>query len=185
MEKRSVNLLIQKKGQSPLFVKLGIIFPLAAVISLFLFTVFFVVSVVYIANNNKAFGLLKSQVDNLEKQISNKKSIEGIYTLTANRVRTIDQLKSGSKNYTGLLSEILKLQTNGISVTGASIDKKNAVNVSVVASSAATLDDFISLLLTSDQSKLFNDIKGSGIVRDRSGKYLMSISFKPSDRLLR
>lgn len=185
MEKHSVNLLIKKKEQSPLFVKLNIIFPAAAAFSLFLFISLFLVSLIYINDNNKQFSSLKNQVESLGKQISDKKNIEGIYTLTAERVKIIDQLNSGRKNYSNLLSKILKLQSNGISITSASIDKKNAVNVSAVASSAAALDEFFSLLTEIGQNKQFNDIKSSGIIRDRSGGYLLSISFKPSEIILK
>lgn len=185
MQKHSVNLLIKKEQQSPFLSKLQLILPILAVAALFLFVVIFLVSIIYIGNNNKQFGTLKLKVESLEREIAEKKNTEGIYTLTLNRVKTISEISAGSKNYSNLLSEILKLQKSGISVTNASIDKKNAINVSIIASSAATLDDFVETLAAAGESKKFSDVKSSGIVRDKSGGYLLTVSFKPSEALLK
>ena len=184
MEKHSVNLLIKKDSESDLVIRLKTFLPVIAVVSLSLFVVSFLVSLLYINNNNMEFKSLKSQSESLEKQISDKKNVEGIYTLTALRIKTIDQLNSGSKNFAKLLFEILKLQSEGINFTQTSIDKKNAVNIAVVASSSASLDDFITKLIAVDSSKQFSDIKSSGIVRDKTGGYLLTISLKPSSNLL-
>lgn len=184
MEKHSVNLIIKKETDSALVVKLKTFLPIIAVAALLLFVVSFLASLIYINNNNKEFKSLKTQSETLEKQITDKKNIEGIYTLTVQRIKTIDQLSSGNKNFAKLLFEILKLQSTGINFTQTSIDKKNAVNIAVIASSSATLDDFVTRLIEADTNKLFSDIKTSGIVRDKTGGYLLSISAKPSTKLL-
>ncbi len=184
MGKHSVNLVISKQAESPLALKLKIILPIAAVASLFIFVVSFLASLLYIKNNSETFASLGVQIDTLEKKISEKKNTEGIYTLTLLRLKTVDQLKSGSKNYAKLLSEILKFGHEGVMISQTSIDKKNAVTVSAVASSSATLDDFVVQLRKTEAAKLFSEIKSSGIVRDKKGAYLLTISLKPDTTLL-
>lgn len=184
MQKHSVNLVIAKEEESPLLIKLKKILPIVAAVSLCLFVIFFFSSLVYISRNREEFNSLKLQIDNLEKKISQAKNSEGIYTLAVARVKTIADLQNGNKNFAKLLSEINKLQSSGIFFSQATVDKKNAVTVAITASSSAMLDDFVKTLVKSEAAKLFSEIKSSGIVRDKNGAYLLSVSLKPAPNLL-
>lgn len=184
MEKQSVNLLIKKEEGSPFVSRLRIFLPIAALVALFLFVFSFLGSIIYINKNNDEFTRLQKETAAFEKKISDKKYIEGIYTLTVARIATIDQLATGTKNFANLLSEILKLSSSGITFTQASLDKNNAVTVAVVASSAASLDNFVATLLKTEVEKSFSEIKSSGIVRDKNGAYLLTISLKPNVAIL-
>lgn len=185
MQKHSVNLLIKKDTESPLFKKLKIFLPVGAIASLLLFVIFFFASLIYINRNNEEFNLLKGEIDSLEKKITNNKNAEGIYNLTVSRIKTIGELSRNTKKFTPLLSEILKLKTNGLVISQTIIDKKNKVTFSVTASSSAELDDFVSNLNRAEENKLFSNIRSSGIVRDKIGAYLLSISLDPSPELLK
>lgn len=184
MQKHSVNLVIARAEESPLLIKLKKILPIVAAVSLCLFVIFFFSSLVYINRNREEFNSLKLQIDNLEKKISQAKNAEGIYTFTVARVKTIGDLQNGNKNFTKLLSAINKLQTNGMFFSQTTVDKKNAVTIATIASSSSALDGFVTTLVRSETAKLFSDIKSSGIVRDKNGAYLLSISLKPVPDLL-
>lgn len=184
MEKRSVNLIIQKSAESPLFIKLKLILPIVAAVMLALFVIFFLSSIIYINKNNSEFNASKTQIENLEKKISSNKNTEGIYTLTVSRIKTIGQLGSGNKNYALLLSNVMKLQTNGVTVSQTSIDKKNNVTVAVTASSSAALSEFVTNVAKTESENLFSDIRSSGVVRDKNGGYIMTISLKPNSKIL-
>ncbi|MBI3379231.1 hypothetical protein HY029_00585 [Candidatus Gottesmanbacteria bacterium] len=184
MAKHSVNLVIKKENELPVVKKLRLLLPIFSAVSLFIFVILFLSSIIYINKNNSEYNSLRLQIDNLEKRISANKNAEGIYILTVSRVKTIDQLSNGNKKFISLLSEILKLQSSGVLISQTNIDKKNSVTVSVTASSAASLDEFATKLLNADAAKLFSDIKTSGIVRDKNAGYLLSVSFKPSTSLL-
>lgn len=184
MQKRSVNLLIIRETESPRIKKLKIFLPVAATVSLFLFVIFFFSSIIYVNQNNEEFNSLKLQIDILEKKISAKKNIEGVHNFTVARIKSIGQLSANTKKFTPLLSEILKLQKNGLAIAETNIDKKNKVNFSVTASSSGTLDDFISDLEKAEGKKLFSNIKSSGIVRDKTGAYLLTITLDPNPTLL-
>lgn len=183
MTKYSVNLVINKSAESPLVAKAKIFLPVTAIVSLALFVIFFLSSLVYINKNNQKFNALKIQIDNLEKRISANKNAEGVYVLTVSRIKTIDQLGTHSKKFTPLLSEILKMQSGGLVISQATIDKKNAVTVALTASSSGTLDEFVTALMKAESNKLFSDIKSSGIVRDKDGSYLLSVSLNPNPTL--
>lgn len=184
MEKHSVNLIIKKEKEAPIVAKLKIILPVTASIIFFIFIVSFFASLFYINKNINEFDAVKSQISKLEKQIADKKNLEGVYTLTLSRIRTLEQLKTGNKNYSNLLAEILKLQSDGIIITETSIDKKNSVSTSIAASSSALLDDLVTRLIQTDKAKIFTDIKTSGIVRDKKGRYLLSIFLKPTNKVI-
>lgn len=184
MAKHSVNLVIRKVDELPYITKARIYLPIFAVISLVLFVISFLASIIYINSNSQEFNAVNARIDNLQRSISANKNTEGIYTLTVSRIDTIEQLSTGSKNYTKLLAQILNLQTDGILVSQSTIDKKNAVTVTVTASSSAVLDDFVTSLLKEDASKTFSDIKSSGIVRDKNGAYLFTITLTPNNSLL-
>jgi len=184
MQKHSINLLIAKEEESPQLVKLKKIFPILAVVSLCLFIISFFFSLIYISRNQAEFMSLNLQIDNLEKNISQQKNSEGVYTLTISRIKTIEDLQNGNKNFAKLLSEINKLASNGVVFSQATIDKKNAVTIAAIASSSSALDDFVASLVRAETAKLFSDIKSSGIVRDKNGAYLLSVSLKPNSNLL-
>lgn len=184
MEKHTVNLLIRKTDEPAVLVKLRIYLPIMAAAGMLLFVISFLASVIYVGQNSRQFNALNTQIDNAEKRISGSKNAEGIYTLSYFRISTLGELKKGSKNYAKLLSDVLKMQSAGVSVSQITVDGKNSVAATVTASSAATLDNFASVLFKADADKKYSDIKTSGIVRDKTGGYLLTILMKPDNSLL-
>lgn len=184
MEKHSVNLIIKKEKESPIVTKLKIFLPVTASIGLIIFIISFFASLIYIDKNIRDFDSVKLQISKLEKQISDKKNLEGIYTLTHLRLKTLGQLNSNIKNYSNLVTEVLKLQSDGVKLTHTSINKNNSASISIVASSSASLDDAVTQLIQIDKDKIFTNMKTSGIVRDKNGRYIFEIFFIPSRKII-
>lgn len=177
--------LIPKRDADPVPVaRLKKILPLAAVISLLLFVILFFSSLLYTNSNLSKFNRLKKDVENLENQISSQKSTEGVYTLTASLLQTLVQTISGTKHFSPLISELSTLETNGIRITSALADKKGNISISLTASSSATLSSFVnSLIAQESDKKLFTDMYAAGTIRDRKGKYNLTISMKANPSL--
>lgn len=184
MQKHSVNLLIKKSSERPEIARARIYLPIFAAISLVLFVIAYLASILYLVNNNQKYNSLISQIDNLERQIAAEKTTEGVYSLTIMRVNALKDSGSGSKNYIKLLTELSKLKTEGISISQTAVDKSNAVSLAVTASSSASLDNFVNALISADRAKLYSEIKSSGIVRDKNGSYLLTVLLKPDNSLL-
>ncbi len=178
MVKNTVNLIIKEEDESVLIKRLKIIFPILAGLSLLIFILVFIASIVYINKNIVAYNLLKRNVDQYEKNIVSRKNIEGIYTLTSSRLNVIDQLAGKVKDFPPLIDEINKLKGNGISIKSVSSDNKGNISFALTASSSAALDEFVSLLEKKEQTKNFYQIKANGIVREKKGLYDLSISLK-------
>ena len=94
-------------------------------------------------------------------------------------------MHSGSKNFYQLISEVDNLKMEGITISSIASDKLGNLSLAVAASSSGALDNFVTLLLSKEQKKLFHEIRASGIVREKKGSYLLTINLKADDTLLR
>ena len=175
--KRSINLIIAHDDESPLVKKLKIIAPITAVISLSIFVLLFLLTLLYNNSNINQFNMLKSEVSETEQKISNSKNTEGIYTLSSVVLSTLGQILNTKKNYSVLLDEILEIEGTGIEISGAKTSSKGGVELTVNASSSASLITLVDKLMTKEQNKKVSDIKASGIIRNKKGQYLLNISF--------
>lgn len=176
MAKKGINLVIKKETETILIRRFKIVLPIIALVGLGLFIIMFVTSIIYINTNIMKYNMLKREIDQSEKRISSQKNVEGIYTLTSSRLNTLEQLSSQVYNFPPIISEIDGLQSETISVQSADADNKNNISFSVIASSSAAFDDFINLLINNEQKKRFSKIEGHGIIRDKKGNYLMTVT---------
>jgi len=181
----SLNLIIKKDKQSPFIRKLNIILPIFSALSISLFVIVFLFSIIYANNNILQFNLSKREIEQLENKISTQKNLEGIYTLTTAKLKVLTEITSGSKDFYKLISEIDNLKTEGIAISSITSDKLGNLTLSVAASSSGTLDNFVNLLMSKEQKKLFKEIQASGIVREQKGSYLLNINLRADDSLLR
>lgn len=184
MVKHRINLLIRKEEETPLMKKLKKVLSLSAFFGVILFLISFFFSIFYINQNLAKFNLSKKEAEMLEKKIAEQKNLEGIYLLTSGRLNFLDKTVVSRKKFTKLLLEVEDLQGEGITIKGVSADKGGKISFSVIASSAARLNDFVSMLIVREEAKLFSDIKAQGIVRPKSGSYLLNISLTGSKELL-
>lgn len=182
-KRHSLNLLIFQSGENRYVQVLKKILPITAGISFLAFIAIFVLSVFYVNKNTKEFNVLKNEVEALEKKIADQKNTEGIYTLTVMRLNALSQILSQEKNFSRFLSEVDSLQSGNIEIDSATIDKKGLVSMSLIASSSAALDDFVTLLLDKDREKLYTDITAGGISREKKGNYKLTLGFKASSLL--
>lgn len=175
--KRSINLLIIHDDESPLIKKLKIIAPVVAVISLSIFVLLFMLALLYTNSNINQYNLLKNEVSETEQKITNSKNTEGIYTLSSVVLSTLSQILNSKKNYSLLLDEILDIEGTGIEISGAKTNKKGDVELTITASSSASLITLVDDLMTKEQNKKISDIRASGIIRNKKGMYLLNINF--------
>ena len=181
---QGINLITKRDADPVPIARLKKILPLAAVISLLLFVILFFSSLIYTNSNLSKFNRLKNDVENLENQISSQKSTEGVYTLSTTLLQTLAQTISGTKHFSPLISQLSTLETNGIRITSSIADKRGNVSISLTASSSAALSSFVNSLMTQESDKkLFTDMYAQGTIRDRKGKYNLSISMKANPSL--
>jgi len=184
MVKHSVNLILAGPGEPPYIHSLKTFLPIIALVSLVVFVLVFIISVVFVDSNTKQLNLLKNEVETLEKKISEQKNVEGIYTLTVMRLSVLAQIFSSGKNFSKFIPEIDSLQGKGITIDSATIDKQGSVSLSLLASSSAALDDFVTLLLEKDREKTYTNIAAGGTVREKKGDYKLSLTFKTNQAFL-
>lgn len=185
MPKTTVNLIIKKEKESPTIKKLNIILPSIAAVGLTIFILVFAASIIYFNNNIFQYNLTKKEIDNLEKKISSQKAAEGIYTLVATRLGILDKLSYKNPNFQNLISEVNKLNIEGVNLVSASSDDKGGLALSFTASSSASMDNLVELLKASEGKKLYSQIEAHGIVREKKGNYLLTITAKAQDSVLR
>lgn len=185
MPKTTLNLIIVKEKESPILRKLNIIFPVSAVVSLTIFVLIFFASIIYYNGNILKFNLVKKEIESLEKKIGDQKATEGVYTLTAQRVNILNQMVSQNPNFPRVLTEIDNLNIPGINILSASSDDKGSLSIALVASSSASLDDFVQRLRQEEQKKLFSRIEAHGVVREKKGNFLLTITLKGEPTILK
>lgn len=184
MGKASVNLILSKKKETDVSKKLKLIFPVAAGITLFVFIVVFVVSITYVNSNIYKFNLLKKEAERLESKIMAQKSAEGIYTVSLSRLSALDTILTKSMSFIAILPEISAINGSGISLVSANVDDKGSLSVSLLASSSAALDDFVTFLKKKEDKKLYSEIVASSIIREKKGTYHLGLTFKVNKSLI-
>lgn len=184
MVKKNINLLIDKELDSLLVAKLKLFLPVAAVIFFVLFIILFIVSISYTKKNLDQYRVLKEEVTQLESKIDEKKNLEGVYTLSYTILNTVKEILNNKVTFTPLLAELMKINTDHLSVTQASSDNKGKVNLSIAASSSASLNDLVTFLHNKeDKDKVFSAMTAGGIIRSKAGGYELSISLKADESL--
>lgn len=183
--KKSVNLIIEAKLETPVVRKLRVILPILAAASLFLFAIIFFGSLIYINNNLKDFDLLRKDIKTQEEKISALKSMEGIYNITVVKLNAFEQISSQKKSFSRILGEIEDLKRNYVTISSAAIDSDGKISFSMSASSSAQVDDFVELLLLQEQKKIYSNIEAVGFMKDKKENYSFSISMKGDPSLLR
>ncbi|MBM3283688.1 hypothetical protein FJY90_05600 [Candidatus Gottesmanbacteria bacterium] len=185
MEKRSINLLIQKDKDPLILRRLRIILPVAASFTLLIFLILFIISINYVNENNAQYNRLKVQTDQLEKKIADQKPTEGLYTLTVRKLDVLDKILRENRNLVKPISEIIYMGSNLLDINQITIESDNRLAFSVSASSSAALDGMISALLVKEANKYFSDIQATNILRDKEGKYNFKISLRADANLFR
>lgn len=175
--RKSINLLLIHDKDSPRVRRVKKIMPIAATVSVLLFLTIFLVSLAYTNIHINEFNALKREVEVYEKRISGQKKIEQVYTISSRRIDIIQEILSATTPLSGLLSHIANLQGGGIKITSSTIDTKGNVSFAFSAENHELLSSFIdSLVAKEEQDKLFSGIRAHGIVRDKKGNYIISIS---------
>lgn len=185
VSKTAVNLIIRKETESPVLKKLNVIFPVLAILSLTVFVLIFLASIIYYNGNILKFNLIKREIESLEKKIGDQKTTEGVYTLSANRLNILNQMASQNPNFPKVLTEIDNLNSTGINILSAASDDKGLLSVDLIASSSSSLDDFVGILKKQEQKKLFSKIEAHGIVREKKGNYLLTITLLADPSILK
>lgn len=175
--KKSVNLLLKQFSEPPFVSKLKIILPILAAVSLTLFVTIFLISIYYVNNNTAQFNLVRKEVDIIEQKIAGEKNIEGIYTLTLARLNVLNQILTSRREFSKLITEIDNLQQDGISLVSASVDENNNIALSLNVSSSEGLDRLVDLLIDKEEKGIFSNLEAAGIVREKKGNYILSVSF--------
>lgn len=182
MPKTSVNLIVVKGKESPVVKKLKIIFPILAFISLVVFGCIFLTAFLYIQANTREFNLTQKEIERYEKQITDKKTTEGIYTFTSSKLEVIDQLELANKNFSPAVDSIIQMDSSGITITSLTVDKSGELSMSIIASSSASMDTFVDKLVIKPE---FTTVVAQGIIREKKGNYIVNISMKASKDLLK
>ncbi|MBI2616856.1 hypothetical protein HYW55_01825 [Candidatus Gottesmanbacteria bacterium] len=177
MAKRSVNLIISKRDFSETAEKLKRITTITAGISIVLFLLLFALSVWYVRTNTDKFTQMKQELDQVEKKVAAKKQAEGLYVLTSQRLSVLEKLLAQTSPYDGLIGNIAGLSTEGISITSVTADSRGNLSISILASSSASLDAFITSLLYAEQEKRLSKIFAQGILRHEEGDYSLTLLF--------
>lgn len=164
--------------------RLKIILPVTAAVSLILFLLLFLVLFIYINKNVNQFDLLKRQTQQMENKISSQKTTEGDYTVTVSRLNVLGEVLDKEKKFIPIISELDSLNNESIKIQSVSSDKTGNISFSLIASSSASLDDFVTILMAKEDQKLFSDIKAQGISREKNGNYHMTLSLKADKNLL-
>lgn len=184
MVKKNINLLIEKELDSHLVTKLKLYLPVGAVVFLVLFIILFIMSITYTKKNLEQYRALKEEISQLEGKIDEKKNLEGVYTLSYTILNTIKEILKNKVTFTPLLSELMKVNTDNLSVIHASSDNKGKVNLNIIASSSAYLNNLVTFLHDEeDRYKVFSNMTAGGIIRNKDGGYELSISLKADESL--
>ena len=185
MPGKSLNLIINKDKESSLLKKLNILSPVIALAALVFFILIFLFSIIYVNTNIAQFNNVKKESELLEKKISNLKNVEGIYTLTLLKINALSSALENSKNFNSVISEVNKLKSDEINLNSASVDENGNISFNIEASSSASLDNFINILLAKEQQKVFSEIYAAGIARDKKGTYTLNIALKGDKSLFK
>lgn len=183
--KKSVNLIIESKIQSPLVKKLKKYLPILSVIGLIVFLLSFIISLIYINSNLKDYETMKQEVAQLEDKISGMKKTEGIYDITATKIKALEMILADKKSYLKAIENIEYLQQLDISIPSAEISSDGKIAFSVSASTSAQVDDFVALLLDQEKKKIFSNIEAQSFLKDKQGAYNFGVVLTIDSSLLK
>lgn len=184
MGNHSVNLIIPKKDDSAGIKKAKVIMPVVSVVALILFIIFYFATLLFNNSNRSEFLSVKNEADILEKKIGVQKNTEGLYTVSLAKVTALDGILENSRKFSHILSEINNLNRDQLSIRSAVVDNLGNVSFAVIASDSGILDDFVSLLQTKEDQKLFSQMLAKGIIREKNGDYSLNILLKSNPSLL-
>jgi hypothetical protein len=176
---KSINLLIVHDTESRTEKKLKKILPIIAGILFITFLIIFGISIIYNYINIQNFTALKTNVETYEKNIIDNKNIEQIYAVTAKRLDSISQILSSHTNVSPLFVQVDSLENSGIIINSSSVNEKGDVSLSLTASSAMQLEQFIDYLISEEEIKhIYSNIISQGVVRDKKGNFIITINFQ-------
>lgn len=184
-QSKDVNLILKSSKESPRIRRLKIISPIITAISLIIFIIIFFASIIYVNDNISKYNFLKKEVENMETKISESKNKEGLYKLTSSRLKILSELANINQSFIPLMTEMDNLGRLGLGIKSVGSDNKGNVSVALTASSSSLLDNLVTALLINEQKKLYNNLEAHGIVRDKKGNYLLTITLKSSQTLLK
>src|SRR3989344_7405407 len=178
MAKKLINLLIEPSPEPIYYRRLKKLFPLISFLSLLLFTVLYLSSLLYLQINIKEYNSLKAKYTLLENKIAEKKSAESIYVSTIGILDTIKKiLDKDSKIISSTFPTVFGLQQNGIQVNSTSVDNSGPVGITVSAESSDSLLSLYESLKELEVSSNFRQIQASGIIRENDGRYSLTVNF--------
>lgn len=175
----AINLLPMYEKDSKQVKELKRTLPIAAITSVTLFLLIFLISIAYTNANITQYNRVKRETDLIEKKIVAQKQLEQIFIISSTRLEAISQILTGKNSISPLLSKIIQLQGEGIILTSSAIDEKGNVSISLSANTHEILDSFISSLLQKEENdQILSNIQAQGITRDKKGNYILNITLK-------
>lgn len=181
--KRSINLLPRKERTALLSLRLNHIAIRVAAVSLLVFCCTVLFSVVYLRIQYDRFNGLKQEVQDLELRISERKAVEGLATITSEKLGVLERLNGINRRYSRLLRETLGLETPMVRILSIAVGKNRSMTLAVTAQTSQALEEFVEGLIRGEASGQFTDITASGILRERTGSYSLTISLTPDATL--
>ncbi len=154
MVKSTINLILDKEHDPVLIRRLRIILPVIAGISLLAFIIIFIISLNYTKNNISIFNAVKQEIAELESKIDGYKNIEGVYTITYKILEAVQSIQKNDKPLSPILSEINTLNESDLSIVTARADINGDVNLSMIASSAASLNKLVQILKAKEEEEI-------------------------------
>jgi hypothetical protein len=184
MQKKNINLLIDQQKDPEILNYAKLFLPVTSVVILVVFILIFFGVLSYYNANIAQYNSLKSDILNYEQRILSKKNSAVVYTKAGNLLDNLDKITATNKNFYPLLLNISSLATEGIKIYSANTDNKGSVTMNLMASSSASLDNFVKNLKKKDDvERVFSKIIAHGIARDHDGKFTFSITLNADSSL--
>lgn len=181
--KRSINLLLRKEHAAPLSRRLNQSAARVAGVSLVIFCGTVLFSVAFLRIQYDQFNARKQEVQDLELRITERKSVEGLSTIAAEKLGVLERLNGINRRYSRLLAGTLGLQTPMVRITSITVGKDRNMTLAVEAQTSQALEEFVDGLIQGEASGQFSDITASGILRERTGSYSLTINMTPDATL--
>lgn len=177
MAKRIINLLIEREPESASFSKLRKITPTVSVVILIIFVILHVSSLLYVKINLNSYNNLKSQTENLEKQITAQKSSEAVYITTIGVLEKIKNVLANDSNVIrNTLPRLIGFQDNDLTIDSITVDNNGPVAFVVNASSIEIMESFVIRLKEAEKEYNFSDVRAANIIRESDGSYSFTVS---------
>lgn len=182
MSKKAINLIIKKDKESLLVVRLRKILPLAGMISLAFFLILYIGSIFYIKYYSVKINNISKEVFELEQEVNQQISKEGIYLAISKLTTILAQLtKQNGKQFADLIPLLLSLKTEEVAIQSASIGSDNKITFLLSAPTYDRLYSFMENIISAEvNDKIISQVVSHGITRDINGTYTISVSFNAS-----